>query len=85
VDDGMLDFVYVGPVSKLRMLQLVPKFLNATHVKEKDVKIAKTTRLVIDADRALPIHADGELFAPYEADVRHVEITLVPGAIRVMV
>jgi hypothetical protein len=38
-----------------------------------------------DADRALPIHSDGELFAPYEADVRHVEITLVPGAIQVIV
>ncbi len=85
VDDGMLDFVYVGPVSQIRMLQLVPKFMNATHVKEKDVKIAKTTRLVLDADRALPIHCDGELFAPYEADVRHVEITLVPGAVQVIV
>jgi diacylglycerol kinase (ATP) len=85
VDDGLLDFVYIRPVSKVRMLQLVPKVMNGTHVKEKEVKIAQTTHLVVDADRALPIHSDGELFAPYEADVRHVEITLVPGAVQVIV
>jgi len=85
MDDGLLDFVYIRPVSKVRMLQLVPKVMNGTHVKEKEVRIAQTTKLVVDADRALPIHADGELFAPYEADVRHVEITLMPGAIQVIV
>ena len=85
LDDGVLDFVYVDHISQFRMLQLLPKFMNATHVRERDVKIGRTTRLTLDADRALPIHADGELFAPYEADVRHVEITLVPGAVNVIV
>jgi len=85
LDDGMLEFLYVGQISQVRMLQLLPKFMNATHVKEKDVKFARTSKMVVDADRALPIHCDGELFAPYEADVRHVEITLVPGAIQVIV
>jgi diacylglycerol kinase family enzyme len=59
--------------------------MKGVQAKEKEVKILRTTHLVVDADRALPIHADGELFAPYEADVRHVEITLVPGAIQVIV
>jgi hypothetical protein len=40
---------------------------------------------VLDSDRALPIHIDGELFAPYEADVRHVEVEAVPGAVEVLV
>jgi YegS/Rv2252/BmrU family lipid kinase len=84
VDDGMLDFVWIKKVSQFRMLQLVPKFMNATHVKEKDVHIQRTTQLVIDADRAMPIHLDGELWAPYEADVRHVEISLLPQAIQVL-
>jgi YegS/Rv2252/BmrU family lipid kinase len=85
VDDGLLDFVYIGQVSQMRMLQLLPKFMNGTHIHEPDVKIAATTRLTIDADRALPIHIDGELFAPYEADVRRVEIELTAGAVRVVV
>lgn len=85
LDDGVLEMLFIGPVSRVRMMQLLPKVMNGTHVREPDVRIEKTTRLVIDADRALPIHIDGELFAPYEADVRHVEINIVPRAIQVIV
>jgi diacylglycerol kinase (ATP) len=85
VDDGVVDFIYVHQVSQFRMLQLLPLVMKGTHLKERDVSSARTTRLVIDSDRALPIHIDGELFAPYEADVRHVEIEVVPGAVSVLV
>ncbi len=83
VDDGQLDFVYIDRVSQVRMLQLLPKFMSAKHMTEPDVHLARTTKLTIDADRALPIHLDRELFAPYEAAVRHVEIEVVPRALRV--
>jgi YegS/Rv2252/BmrU family lipid kinase len=85
VDDGLLDFVYIAPVSRLRLLQLLPKVMNATHVREPDVHLATTTRLAITSDRALPIHIDGELFAPYEANVTRVEIEVIPAALRVVV
>ncbi len=85
IDDGLLDFVYIKKISQFRMLQLVPKVMNGSHVTDPDVKIETTTRLVLDADRALPIHTDGELFAPYEANVRHVEVNIVPGAIQLIV
>ena len=85
VDDGLLDFVYIEQVSQFRMLQLLPKVMNATHIHEPDVKLATTTRLHIESDRALPIHIDGELFAPYEANVRLVDIEIIPRAIRVLV
>jgi YegS/Rv2252/BmrU family lipid kinase len=84
LDDGIFDFLYIHQLSRLRLLQLLPKVMNATHVGEPDVTIQQTTQLVIDSDRALPIHIDGELFAPYEADVRHVEITMHPKAIQVV-
>ena len=85
LDDGQLDFVYIHKLSRLRILQLLPKVMQGTHIHEPDVTVARATRLVIDADRALPIHIDGELFAPYELDVRHVEIALFPQAVRVLV
>jgi len=84
IDDGWFDFMYITQVSQARMLQLLPKVMNATHIHEPDVKVARATRLVIDADQALPIHLDGEVYAPYETNVRHVEIQLVPGAIQLM-
>jgi diacylglycerol kinase (ATP) len=85
VDDGQLDFVYIAQVTQFRMLQLLPKVMNGTHVRERDVTVGQTTRLKVSADRALPIHIDGELFAPYEADVRQVEIEIIPHALRVVV
>ncbi len=84
IDDGCLEFVTVDQVSQIRMLQLVPAFMAARQGAERDVHLMRTTKLTIDADRALPIHIDGELFAPYEADVRHVAIEVVPGALRVV-
>lgn len=84
VDDGCLEFIYIDPVSQIRMLQLLPKFMSAKQLSERDVHMARTTKLTIDSDRALPIQIDGELFAPYEANVRHVEVEVVPGAIRVV-
>lgn len=84
VDDGILEFIYINQLSRVRILQLLPKVMQGTHIRERDVTLKQTTRLVIDADRALPIHTDGELFAPYELDVRHVEITLMPQAVQIM-
>jgi YegS/Rv2252/BmrU family lipid kinase len=84
MDDGLFDFIYVQQLSRLRILQLLPKVMQGTHIHEPDVTSKRTTRLVVDADRALPIHIDGELFAPYELNVRHVEINLIPQALQVM-
>lgn len=84
MDDGVLDFVYIRQLSRLRLLQLLPKVMQGTHVTEPDVTVRRSTRLVIDADRALPIHVDGELFAPYELDIRHAEISLFPQALTMM-
>jgi diacylglycerol kinase family enzyme len=49
------------------------------------VTIKQTTAMILDSDRALPIHIDGELFAPYEANVRHIEISLLPKALQIVV
>lgn len=84
VDDGLLDFIYVHQLTRLRLLQLLPKVMKGTHIHEPDVTLKQTTRLVIESDRALPIHIDGELFAPYEANVRRVEINLYPRALQVV-
>lgn len=83
IDDGMLDFVYVGQVSRPRMLQLMTKFMKGTHVGEPDVHIRRTRCIEIEADRALPIHLDGELFAPYEANVRSIKVEMLPCALKV--
>lgn len=83
-DDGVVDFLYIHQISQLRMLYMLIRVLQVAHIHEPDVAIKTTRKMVVDADRALPIHVDGEVFATYEANVRHVEIEVIPGAVQVM-
>jgi diacylglycerol kinase (ATP) len=85
LDDGLLDILYIGKLTRFRLLQLLPMVMAGTHTNQRDVHFARTTRLSLEADRALPVHIDGELFAPYEADVRKLEIEIIPSALRVVV
>jgi diacylglycerol kinase family enzyme len=66
------------------MLRLIPEVMNGTHARFRQVTVRRTTRLTVDADRPLPIHVDGEVFSRYEANVRHVEIEIFPGAIQLV-
>jgi YegS/Rv2252/BmrU family lipid kinase len=84
MDDGVLDFVLIEKVSRATMLRLIPEVMNGTHGRMPQIRLCRTTKLTLDADRALPVHLDGEVFAHYEANVRHVEIEVVPGAINLI-
>ncbi len=83
-DDGVLDFATVARVSRLMMFRLIPEVMHGTHGRFKAVTIGRLHHLKLEADRALPVHLDGETFAGYEADVRGLEVGLVPGALRLI-
>lgn len=83
-DDGVLDYATVARVSRLMMFRLIPEVMRGTHGRFKSVTIGRLHQLKLRADRALPIHLDGETFASYEADVRGLEVSLVPGALRLI-
>jgi hypothetical protein len=58
--------------------------MNGTHGRFKPVKLGRMTSARVCADRPLPIHTDGEMFASYEANVRCVEIGIEPSALRLL-
>jgi YegS/Rv2252/BmrU family lipid kinase len=84
VDDGQLDFVYFERVSRFGMLRFLPHVMKGTHGRFRQVNFGRTTKLVVESDRALPIHADGEIFSNYDPSVRHITIEIVCGAIRLI-
>ncbi len=84
VDDGQLDFVFFSEVSRLGMLRFIPHVMKGTHGRLRQVTFGRTTKLVIESDRSLPIHADGEIFSNYDERVRRISIEIVPGAIRLI-
>jgi YegS/Rv2252/BmrU family lipid kinase len=83
-DDGWLDYVSVIEISRLQMLRLLPEFLRGTQGRFSSVQFKRGRTFEISADRAIPVHLDGELWADYTANVRRLRVTLLPGALRLM-
>ena len=81
-DDGYLDFVFAGELGRLKLLRLLPTTFDGSHVERPEVTYVRTTRLTIDCDPPTPIQADGELF---ELSASHIEYTILPGGLRLIV
>ena len=77
MDDGLLDVMVLGPISKLEFLRVFPKVYKGTHVTHPAVTI-KRARLVSLAAAGVVAYADGERLAPLP-----VTIEAVPRALRV--
>lgn len=85
MDDGLLDYLYIDKVGRATMLRLLPEVMNATHMRFPQVAGGTARRIALESDRGLPIHADGEIFGPWEADIRYVEAEIQPAALRVAI
>jgi YegS/Rv2252/BmrU family lipid kinase len=68
--DGLLD-VQIEHVRKREAIALMPKIYKGQHLPHPEIEEAKRARLSIDADRPLPIEADGEVlgFTPARFEV----------------
>jgi diacylglycerol kinase (ATP) len=84
MDDGRLDYVLVESVSRLQMLRLIPEFMRGTQARFPEVHLGRFRKLHLRSDMALPIQADGEMFAPYAANIREAMVEVVPAALRVI-
>lgn len=85
MDDGLLSYVIMRKMSRLRILRFLPVVLGANHLKHTRYFTAGTaTSFEIETDSAMAIHTDGEVFGPWEADVRHLAGQVFPAAIQVL-
>ncbi|HEX3679886.1 MAG TPA: YegS/Rv2252/BmrU family lipid kinase [Galbitalea sp.] len=77
VDDGLLDILVVGPLTRIQFLRIFPKVFAGTHIEDPRVRIVKAKRIRIEADDVVA-YTDGEPFAalPIDIEVR-------PGALLV--
>jgi len=81
IDDGLLDVVIAGGLSRLGILRLVPRVLAGTHLTHRCVTAFRTTKLTIDSDTGLTVHADGEI---RYLDATRLEIEVMPKRLSVM-
>lgn len=80
LDDGKLDICFVREVGKLTILRFFRTVFAGKHLQMKQVEYLQTDRLRIDAEKPIPIYADGE----YICDTP-VEIAVAPRALRAIV
>ena len=79
-DDGLLDLVIADPVSRLRLLGLLPKLVRGAHMIEPEITHTSLQRLTIESPEALPSHLDGEVQRPatrFDIEVLRDALTLL--------
>ncbi|HLI31277.1 MAG TPA: diacylglycerol kinase family protein [Solirubrobacteraceae bacterium] len=78
-DDGALELVTVGRMSRGRFLANLPRVFHGTHAQLAEVQMARCTEATVRADRPFVMYADGDPISPLPARVR-----LLPKAIEVL-
>lgn len=63
-DDGELDLVIVNPLSRLRIMRLLPKLVKGTHTDEPEMSAYRVTDCIVVASEPVPSHLDGEVQPP---------------------
>lgn len=85
LDDGLFDYLHVGPLSRWEVLRFMPKLASGGQLPPDHPAIwqgrCKEARLSSEA--ALTVHLDGEFFSRPEDNVRQLDIRMLPGALRV--
>lgn len=79
-DDGALDLVCAAPVSRRRILALLPLLMRGTHMREPEVSHATIRRCEIQACAPLPSHLDGEV-QPLQS---RFEFEILPAALSLL-
>jgi diacylglycerol kinase (ATP) len=80
LDDGALDLLVADPLGRLEILGLVPKILRGAHVGDPRLRLLRAKRVRMESETPLLVEADGEIV--FER-ARALEITILPGALRV--
>lgn len=82
VDDGLLDIVIIGSLSKLELIENAIKSMEGKGINSSNVKRVRGKRIVINplSDIPIPVHADAEPigYAP-------VTIEVLPACLRLIV
>jgi diacylglycerol kinase (ATP) len=78
--DGHLDMVAAGPVSRIRILRLLPKLMRGEHMGETEITHASIRQLKIEASEPMPSHLDGEV----QELQTSFDIEILAGALRLL-
>ena len=79
VDDGLLDVIAIGPLSRLKLVAAFRLIFTGAHVDHPAVNVTKGRSVRIAAERPLPLLMDGDCIG-----ATPVEIEVAPCALKVL-
>jgi YegS/Rv2252/BmrU family lipid kinase len=79
MDDGRLDVVVVGQMSRLGLLRALPTVFDGSHIDNPAVVAYQGKRLTVTVSPAVPVYADGE-----ELGVTPASFTVHPAALHAL-
>ncbi len=79
-DDGRFDLLLAAPVSRRRIISLLPKLMAGTHLGEREIVHEPVRNLLIECEEAVPSHLDGEV-QPLQ---RRFEIEMLSGGLALL-
>ena len=78
--DGKLELLIADPVTRRRIVSLLPKLMSGKHMQEPEIQHTRVRHLTVTAAEPMPSHLDGEV-QPLQ---QHFDIRLLPGALRLL-
>ena len=78
--DGILELLIAKPVTRRRVLSLLPKLMNGEHLDEAEIVHHPVTTLTIRSEKPVSSHLDGEV-QPLQTDF---ELAILPGALNLL-
>ncbi len=60
IEDGHFDLIIADPMSRRRILSLLPKLIRGKHIGQKGIRHTKIEAFTLEAEAPLPSHLDGE-------------------------
>ncbi len=79
-DDGLLDCLLIGDVTRAELVRTLPKVYRGTHLPHPKAELLRGRRVTVDADDPLPVELDGE-----QPGTTPAWLEAVPRALRVRV
>jgi diacylglycerol kinase (ATP) len=83
MDDGLLDVVIAGPLSRRQLTAIFPKVYSGAHVSHPACTVLRTTKVLIEHSHVGPTppvaFADGERLGPLP-----LQVEVRPGAVRLL-
>jgi diacylglycerol kinase (ATP) len=79
-DDGLLDVVVIGDITKVDFVRNVGRIYKGTHLTHPKIDLLRGPRVEVDADQPIPLELDGE-----QPGTTPAAFEIVPRALRIRV